>query len=147
MKVRLSINLENYDALDEELRKLAALAEDRVMEEALEAGGETVVGGVGNRIDRDARRSTDTLKRSIKYRLDRSWMTERAYAVSFGWDKIAARRSKKGNVTYTTDYGPVLEFGEKRKLRHLKQGFEDTRDIAEEQMRNVIQGAINKTAE
>lgn len=145
----MRISIRGYgdtEVLNKQLAALAQVAEDAVINQALADGGQIVVDGIRARIRKDARRATGNLERAIKYRLDSSWLTGRAYAVTFGWDKIAARTSKTGNVTYTTDYGPVLEFDGKRQLRHLEAGFEDARQEAEATMAHVIQQSIKQSA-
>lgn len=143
MRLRASA-LGDAQLIDQELQRLAAAADDDVVEEALRAGGDIVVDSIRARISASARQSSGGLSRSIKYRLNKSWLTGRAYSVTFGWDKLAVRRSKKGRTTYASDYGPVLEFSANRQLRHLEQGFEDAQADAEVAMKQTIEKAMNK---
>lgn len=131
--------------MSKQLEDLAGAADDEVLAGALQAGGDTVVEGIRARVRGDARRSSGNLARSIKYRLDSSYLTGRAYAVVFGWDKVPVRTSKEGKVTYTSDYGPILEYDSKRQLRHLESGFEDTRGQAEDQMLQTITQSIKES--
>lgn len=134
------------EALSKELEGLIKLTDNGTLDEALTAGGDIVVEGIRGRIRSDARRSSGALAKSIKYRLDQAWLSGRTYAVVFGWSKDAVRKSKAGKTTYTTDYGPVLEFDSKRQLRHLESGFDEAKGAAEDAMARVITSAIEKSA-
>lgn len=124
--------------IDQELRALAAAADDAVIAEALEAGSEIMLSSIRAEVSAKAKDSTGKLASGLKFRLDKSYLTGRAYKAVFGWDRTPVRRSKAGKMTVVSDYGPVLEFSDNRKLRHLETGFEAAQADAEAAMKTVI---------
>lgn len=131
--------------LSKRLVKLAEAAKDDVLRKALEQGSERVVRAIQIRISTGARRSRGNLEKGITYRINSSYLTGRAQSATFGWKKLRVRTSRKGVATYVTDYGPVLEYDKKRRLRHLESGFEEARQSAETAMLAVIRRAMKKT--
>lgn len=137
MNVRFQA-LGDMSLVDQELRALAAAAEDAVLEEALQAGAEIMLNSIRAEVSAKAKDSTGKLASGLKFRLDKSYLTGRAYRAAFGWDKTPVRRSKAGKVTVVSDYGPVLEYSTNRQLRHLETGFEAAQADAEAAMKTVI---------
>lgn len=135
----------NTAQAQEELMRLAKAAEDATLSEALTDGGDLMLAGMRAQIAANAKHQSGKLASALKYRLNTEYLSGRAYAATFGWEKIARRRSKKsGHTWYTSDYGPVLEYDSTRSLKHMEQGFEDTKDQAQNAMIAVIRGAMDK---
>lgn len=128
--------------VSDELMRLAKAASPDTLNDAITEGSEIVLEGIRNRIRSDARRKTGALEGAIKYRIDSDWLSGRAVKSVFGWDKKLVRRSREGKPTYTTDYGPVLEYDSKRQLRHLEAGFDDTQQEAENRMASIFNAAL-----
>ena len=143
MRMRFSVH-NDYPVLSKKLLELAKAADAAMLHQALAAGSDIVVEAIRLRIRISAKRSRGNLAQSIQYRISEDWFSGKATSATFGWDKVAVRVSKKGRTTYASDYGPVLEYDSKRRLRHLESGFEDSRDSAEAAMLRVLESAITK---
>lgn len=116
------------EILRESLQKIVGKASNVAVERGLKNGAEIVKRSMRQRVTKRSR--SGNLEKSVTYRVKKEYLTDRAYSAVFGWSDIKVRTNKKGEATSTKDYGPVLEFDEKRRLRHLKIGFDDKQDEA-----------------
>ena len=129
---RGAVTRDGFGALGEYLKKV----EEKLpgaCRRALESGATIVQEGVRSRIN-PAGESTGNLRNSIGYRVDRDnrW-------VNIGWED---RRRGFGLNTSAMTYGPILEFSTDRVLRHLYDGFDDTRDKALSSMHDELEQAF-----
>lgn len=126
--------ISGHQMVMDDLKAYARMADSETVREALEAGAMIIVGSVRSTID-DNR--TGTLAKSIDYKLigDSLGMGD-AVGVDIGWKRI--KRPGSGKSGYADIYGPVLEYSEKRKLRHMLAGYEVAETYATDMMMHIL---------
>ncbi|MBQ8537835.1 MAG: HK97 gp10 family phage protein [Clostridia bacterium] len=111
--------LTGHTELITELEQYAKALDRETLEDIVASGGQILVEGVRGQI-RPSR--TGTLESSITAEPLREFGFGDAVGVDIGWAKIKRPRGSRSSHSHV--YGPILEYSEKRQLRHMLEGFE-----------------------
>ena len=124
--------------------------------EVLEAGAKIVQEAIQRQVSTKAKRATGQLEASISYEIHAD--TGRA---PLGWQQSPIR-DKGGNekvssfvdyngrrrkVKTVADYGRILEYSQRRQLRHMEQGFIDAEEAATSKMEAMCDALLDKAVE
>ena len=125
-------------------------------EEVLEAGAKIVQEHVRRRISENAKHATGQLEAAISYEIHPD--TGRA---PMGWEKNPIRdkggkekvssyvdyNGRRRKVKTVADYGRILEYSQRRQLRHMEQGFIDAEEAATSKMEAMCDALLDKAVE
>ena len=122
----------------------------------LEAGAKIVQEAIQRQVSTKAKQATGQLEASISYEIHAD--TGRA---PLGWKQspirgkggvrkrstYVGRSGKAGKVTTVADYGRILEYSQRRQLRHMEQGFIDAEEAATSKMEAMCDALLDKAVE
>lgn len=122
----------------------------------LEAGAKIVQEAIQRQVSTKAKRATGQLEASISYEIHAD--TGRA---PMGWQQnpirgkggtrkrssFVDRRGRSRKVSTVADYGRILEYSERRQLRHMEQGFIDAEEAATSKMEAMCDALLDQAVE
>ena len=119
----------------------------------LQAGVDAVIDGVQSVVRTTAKNPTGQLEKSIT--VEYHPYAERPYA-QLGWDEkpipnnrkrgYVDGRGREREVDTVDDYARILEYSERRQLRHMEVGYDAVSDIAEKRMEEAADALLAKMA-
>lgn len=116
-----------------------------------DAGGEVIASKAASIVSTTAKHPTGTLAGAIKFR---SWADATGAGALIGWEKVSVKRSHgvRGRHSYRTasgrgrsvntvaDYAGILEYSQRRQLRHMGPAWEQ----AEEEALNKMESRLDE---
>ena len=125
--------LTGHTELITELEQYAKALDRDALEEIVASGGSLMVEGIKDQVNPSR---TGTLAESIQAQPLREFGFGDAVGIEIGWARI--KRPGGSRSSYSHVYGPILEYSEKRQLRHMLAGYEMTCVQATETMLKLV---------
>ena len=125
--------LTGHQLLLKDLNAYARALDQRTLENVVESGAEIIVEAVRDQVNPSR---TGTLKQSITSQAIKGFGGQDTMGVDIGWARM--KRPRGSRSSYTHVYGPILEYSDTRKLRHMLEGYELSSVRATEAMLHIV---------
>lgn len=130
---------DGHQELIDDLAKYAGEMDNDFLAEVLSEAGDIIVHAVSYGIDS----RSGTLEKSIGHAPVHSTLGNgKVIGVDIGWRRI--KRPDGSRSSFTNIYGPVLEFSDKRRMRHMLIGFDMSKSYAIDHMIQRVEKKLGK---
>lgn len=150
--IKIEADTKALDNLGRGLDKLTQLGQSQQIEAALEQAGQVVTAEAKGLVSQKARRHPrGQLAEAVT--TDRPTVGPEYASVRFGWKETALRgkvgsgqwidgRGYKRKMKTVDDYARILEYSDKRQLRHMEEGLDRSETRALDVLEKAVDAAI-----